>query len=130
MKVKVFLSKYNFLLFLILFFVGAALCEFSKSVWPWIFCALLGFIIVMRAGPYAEYKWACKKCGHQADKIEKYCTKCGSLMRPKRIIQYKICENDHEMLDEHDSYKFCPKCGKPLKEQIISEMEEELNEEK
>jgi len=127
MKVRVFLSRYNFPLCIILFLVGAALSEFSQNLWPWVFCALLGFIIVMRAGPRTEYKWACKKCGHQADRVEKYCTKCGGLMELKKIIQYKICENDHYMFDEYDSYKFCPKCGKPLREQVISETGKELS---
>jgi len=127
MKLKVFLSRYHFLLFIILFGAGFMWYWFSGNIYPWLFCASIGFIIRMSVGPLTEYKKVCKKCGHESNKGEKYCTECGSIMKLKKIIRYKICRNGHKIEDEHDVYKFCPKCGEILKEEKFGILRTEKN---
>lgn len=133
---RVFLLRYDFPLFLILFSAAVVSGVFFKNfLFFFLFLALAVSVMVAVMGLGEKYGWVCRECGYESSRVRvgkyKYCTECGGLMELRKIIHlYKICENGYRIRDKHNQYKFCPKCGKPLKEQIIPEMEEELNEEK
>lgn len=105
-----------------LFILGMILGIFFKNPLVLWLCFLGGTVVMV--GDIlnnATHKLVCcKECGHTTGyQAGKYCTECGGIMEfeKRRIIhQYKICKNGHRIRirDEHNQYKFCPKCGKPL----------------
>jgi len=123
-----FLSRYCLPLFIILFLAAFVSGVHFKNILLYLLLIALGvFVVMVVMVSYEKYRWICRECGHESFFAGK-CTRCGGLTEFRKITHlYKICENGHRMRDKYNQYKFCPKCGKPLREQVISETEKELS---
>ena len=82
---------------------------------PGLLTIYIGFVITDKC------IWICSKCDKKEEwEREKYCKNCGGEMTLERAkVLRKYCENGHRIEDDYNLVNFCPKCGKPFKQEKI-----------